>query len=410
MSIINKKPCELSSQEIRDLTSKYLMPNYRRLPVTVVRGQGSRVWDADGKEYLDLFPGWGVSGLGHCHPRVVEAVREQAGRIFHMANNFQVAEQAYFAQILSTKGSGQQCFFSNSGAEANEGAIKLARLYCQPKYKIITLMNSFHGRTFAAISATGQPSYQAGFTPVVPGFSYAILNDFESVKALVDDETAAIMVEPVQGEGGVIACDVQFLQSLRKLCTEKNMLLIFDEVQTSPARLGTWFGYQHFGVVPDIMTSAKSIAGGMPMGLIMARPEVAAALKPGTHASTFGGNSIGCAAGIATFQAIEEDGMLGNIKALGPVFDQMMGDLANDCSCVKAVRRTGFMIGIELAFDGAEVVQDCMDNGLLINCTHGTVLRMLPAFNITKDEISRGFEILGRCLKSAVAKNAGALA
>ncbi|MBN2712626.1 MAG: aspartate aminotransferase family protein [Planctomycetes bacterium] len=393
----------MKTQEIKDLFSKYVIPNYNRAPIAIVKGEGSWIWDSDGKKYLDFFPGWGVSGIGHCHPKVVEAVKKQAEKLFHIDNTYYSEEQGRFAEILSTKGNGQQCFFCNSGAEAAEGAIKLARLHCQPRYKVVTLLNSFHGRTFAAMTATGQPGKQKGLTPLVPGFSYAKINNLASVKELVDDETCAVMVEPVQGEGGVNPCTLEFLQGLRDLCDEKGICLIFDEVQTTPARLGTWFGYQHFNIQPDILTSAKAIAGGMPMGIIMAKPEVAKSLVPGMHASTFGGNSIGCAAGIATFEAIEEDGMLGNIERIGKIIDARVESLKNSTGGIKGIRRVGFMIGIELEFEGAALVQECMDNGLRVNCTQGNILRMLPAFNITEDEIATGFGIIEDAVKKSLA-------
>lgn len=396
----------MTNAEIAALFSRVVIQNYRRLPLCIVKGEGSRVWDAEGRCYLDLFPGWGVSGLGHCHPRVVAAVREQAGKLFHVANNYYSEPQGRFAEILSSRASGQQVFFANSGAEVNEAAIKLARIHCQPRYKIITFQNSFHGRTFAAITATGQPVYQQGFQPLVPGFSYARLNDLDSVKALVDEETCAILIEPVQGEGGVYPCTSDFLKGLRTLCDERKMLLIFDEVQTSPARLGTWFGYQFFGVEPDILTTAKSLAGGMPVGAMLAKPEIAASLKPGTHASTFGGNAIGCAAGIATFEAIAEEGMLENIARLGSWFDHRMETLRRATgNAIREVRRIGFMIGIELTFAGAGVVSDCLAHGLLINCTHENILRMLPAFNIKQEEFEEGLAILEGALQRAQAEN-----
>lgn len=391
----------MNTEQIRSLFSKHVIPNYSRVPIAIVRGEGSWIWDAEGRKYLDLFPGWGVSGIGHCHPRVVEAVQKQAATLFHIDNTYYSEEQGRFAEILSSRADGQQCFFCNSGAEAAEGSIKLARLHTQPRWKVVSFLNSFHGRTFAAMTATGQPGKQKGMTPLVPGFSYATLNDLDSVKALVDDETCAILVEPVQGEGGVNACTPEFLQGLRTLCDETGIVLIFDEVQTSPARLGTWFGYQHFGVVPDILTSAKALAGGMPLGVIMARPDVAASLVPGTHASTFGGNSMGCAAGIATFEAIAGEGMLENIEVQGRYIDQRVEALGEATGCVKGIRRVGFMVGMELTIPGADLVSACMDKGLRVNCTQGSILRILPAFNVTEDELGQGFDILTAVLKDA---------
>ncbi len=287
-----------------------------------VRGEGSYLWDADGRRYIDLFPGWGVDGLGHCHPRVVAAIREQAGKLLHVANNYYMEPQARFAQIISERSFGGKCFFCNSGAEANEGAMKLARLAThaaagKSRWKFITFQNSFHGRTLAAISATAQPKYHKGFEPIVPGFLYAPFNDLKAVEALVDNETCAILVEPIQGEGGVNVATPEFLQGLRKICDREGMILIFDEVQTGCGRTGKWFGYQHYGVTPDIMTLAKMLGGGAAIGAMVAQPKVADKLVPGTHASTFGGNPLACAAGIATFEAIEEENLLQNTVAVG---------------------------------------------------------------------------------------------
>ena len=391
----------MNISEIQDQFNKHVIANYTRLPVCIVRGEGSKLWDTEGKEYLDLFPGWGVAGLGHCHPAVAEAVCKQARKLIHVANNYYNEEQGLFGEILSNKAGGRKVFFCNSGAEANEAAIKLARLARQPRYKIITMKNSFHGRTMGAISATGQPEYQSGFTPIVPGFSYARMNDFDSVAELVDADTCAIMVEPVQGEAGVIPGTHEFLVGLRRLCDEKNLLLIFDEVQTTPCRLGEWFGYQHVGVEPDVITTAKAIAGGVPMGALLAKPEISGFLKPGTHASTFGGHSLGCAAGIAAFKAMESEKVMDNVKNLGAWLDERLGKLAKETSGIKAVRRAGFMIGIELDFPGADLVADCRNHGLLVNCTHQTVLRLLPAMNIGKTDLDKGISILADCLGRA---------
>ena len=392
----------MNISQIQDQFNKSVIANYSRLPVCVVKGEGSKLWDTEGREYLDLFPGWGVAGLGHCHPAVAEAICKQTHKLIHVANNYYNEEQGEFGEILASKAGGRKVFFCNSGAEANEAAIKLARLAKTPRYKIITLNHSFHGRTFGAISATGQPEYQNGFLPVVPGFSYADMNDLDSVAALIDKDTCAIMLEPVQGEAGVIPATKEFLQGLRRLADKHDLVLIFDEVQTAPCRLGSWFGYQHYGVDPDIISTAKAIAGGMPMAATLAVPDVAQYLKPGTHASTFGGHSLGCAAGIAGFKAMEEENVMGNVTALGAWLDDRLGKLLVSGSGVKAVRRAGFMIGIELTFPGADLVADCRNHGLLINCTHGTVLRMLPALNIPKADLEKGVSILEECLDRAV--------
>ena len=395
----------MNISEVQEQFDKYVIANYGRLPICVVRGEGSKLWDTEGKEYLDLFPGWGVAGLGHCHPAVAEAVCKQARKLIHVANHYYNEEQGEFAEILSTRAGGRKVFFCNSGAEANEAAIKLARLARQPRFKIISMEHSFHGRTMGAISATGQPEYQKGFTPVVPGFAYARMNDLASVAELVDGDTCAIMVEPVQGEAGVVPATPAFLQGLRKLADEKDLLLIFDEVQTAPCRLGSWFGYQHYGVEPDIISTAKAIAGGMPMAAMLARPEVASFLKPGTHASTFGGHSLGCAAGIAGFKAMEEEKVMDNVAALGVWLDERLEQMAVPGSGIKALRRAGFMIGIELEFPGADLVADCRNHGLLVNCTHGNILRMLPALNISREDLSKGVDILFDCLDRAVRRS-----
>ena len=391
--------------EIQKQFDSYLISNYSRFPICITKGEGSRLWDSEGREYLDLFPGWGVAGLGHCHPAVAEAICRQAHKLIHVANHYYNEEQGEFGEILSKRAGGRKVFFCNSGAEANEAAIKIARLAKQPRYKIITMKNSFHGRTMGAISATGQPEYQNGFTPVVPGFAYATMNDLASVAELVDADTCAIMLEPVQGEAGVIAATPEFLTSLRKLADDKGLLLIFDEVQTAPCRLGEWFGYQYFGVEPDIITTAKAIAGGMPMAAMLAKPEIAPALKPGTHASTFGGHSLGCAAGIAAFKAMEEEKVMDNVKKLGAWLDEELGKLVGPLRGVRAVRRVGFMIGIELEYPGSDLVADCRNHGLLVNCTHGNILRMLPALNISQGDLGKGVGILKECLDRALKRS-----
>lgn len=390
----------MKTHDIMNLFEKHVIPNYNRMPCAIVRGKGSWVWDAEGKKYLDLFPGWGVSGLGHCHPAIVEAVAKQSQELMHMPNNFYVKEQGLLAEMMGRlSGIDGRLFFCNSGAEAAEAAIKLARLHTgKNRTNIITAENSFHGRTFAAISATGQPKYREGFSPTVPGFTHVPYNDIEALRAAVDGETCAIMLEPVQGEGGVVPAEKSYLKSIRDLCDEKGIVLIFDEVQTSPGRLGEVFGFQHFGIAPDIMTTAKAIAGGLPMGAIMVKPEFAPSLRPGTHASTFGGSPIVCAAAIAVFKELTEGGLLEHIRKMTSYFSDKLTALKDKDVGIKDIRQCGLMIGIELDVPGAGVVRRCMDEGLLVNCTHDTILRMLPAFNITEEEVDCGFEILHKCL------------
>jgi len=390
-----------TSETIR-LYDRHVIANYTRTPIVFVRGQGSHIWDADGNRYLDLFPGWGVNLLGHCHPNVVAAVREQAGRLMHVANNFYTEPQGRLAEMLSTRGFGGKCFFCNSGAEANEAAFKIVRLARPGRYKIITFQNSFHGRTLAALSATAQPKYHKGLEPIVPGFVYARFNDVATVEHAIDAETCAVMVEPVQGEGGVNVASPDFLQGLRKICDREGLLLVFDEVQTGCGRLGEWFGYQVYGVTPDVMTLAKGLGGGAAIGAMMAKDEVAAALRPGTHASTFGGNPLACAAGIATIETIEREGLLHHIRAIAARTLAWLRGLKERQPAVRDVRGMGGMIGIELSRSGQPVVQRCIEKRVLINCTHDTVLRLLPALDITWELMEEGL----RAIEEAIAETA----
>jgi predicted acetylornithine/succinylornithine family transaminase len=398
----------LSHQSTQDTIAqfeRYVIPNYRRFPVCLVRGEGSWIWDAEGHRYLDFFPGWGCNLLGHCSPRVVEAVREQVGQLIHVPNTWYMEPQGAFAQALSQRSFGGQCFFCNSGAEANEAAIKLARAHGHPqgRYKIITMEGGFHGRTFAALTATAQPKYHAGFEPMVPGFVYVPYNDRDAVARVLDHETAAVLVEPIQGEGGVNIPDPGYLPGLRSLCDERGALLILDEVQTGMGRTGEWFAYQHDDLEPDILTCAKALAGGMAAGVMMARREVAEALKPGMHAATFGGNPIACRAGLATIETIEEDGLLDRGRAIGARFQSQFEALRDELpSLIREIRIRGVMIGLELTFDAADVVLECMKRRLLINVTHGHVVRLLPALSISDDQIDQGCAILADVLREVV--------
>ena len=390
----------MSTAETVAMFDKYVFSNYTRTPIVIVRGKGSCVWDADGKKYLDMFPGWAVSGIGHCHPRVVKAIRKQAGLLLHVANNYYMEPQGKLAKLLSERSFGGKVFFCNSGAEANEGAIKLARISTPPgKFKIITMENSFHGRTLATVTATAQPKYQAGFEPLPQGFVYVPYNNLAALEAAVDDATCAILVEPIQGEGGINVASVEYLRGLRRLCDQRGIRLIFDEVQTGMGRTGKYFAYQHSGVIPDIMTLAKALGGGTPIGALVAKPEIAAKLVPGTHASTFGGNPLVTAAGIAVIEAIDEDHLLENACAMGEYIQDKLRKMAKRLKVIREVRGTGLMIGIELERDGADVPKKCLQNGLLINCTHGNVLRFMPSMTVTKSEANKALKILGAALK-----------
>jgi predicted acetylornithine/succinylornithine family transaminase len=391
----------MNSAETVKLFEKYVIPNYARYPMSLVRGEGSWVWDNEGNRYLDFFPGWGCNLLGHCPAPIVEAVRDQVGKLIHVPNTWHTELQGLWAKALSERSFGGQAFFCNSGAEANEAAIKLARLHTpKQKYKIITFEGSFHGRTLGALSATAQPKYHEGLGPLVAGFVYAPYGDLEAVTRLVDAETAAIMIEPVQGEGGVVIPPDGFLAGLRKLADEHGLLLIFDEVQTGCGRTGNWFAYQHFGVTPDVMTLAKAICGGLAGGAMLTRPEIAPSLRPGMHASTFGGNAIAARAGIATIQMIEREHLLDNARKLAACFLARLEQLRQECDVIRAVRVLGLMIGIELSIEGAATVRACMERRLLVNCTHGTVIRLLPAMNLTEEQLHEGCDILAEVLKN----------
>jgi len=390
----------MNSQETVKLFEHYVIPNYNRFPVSLARGEGSYVWDSEGNRYLDFFPGWGCNLLGHCPGPVVEAVRQQLGTLIHVPNTWYTELQGRWAQALSERSFGGQAFFCNSGTEANEAAIKLVRLHAKrPRYKIITFEGGFHGRTLGSTTATAQPKYHEGLGPLMAGFVYAPFGDLDALARLIDSETAAIMIEPIQGEGGVRVPPDGFLAGLRKLADEHGLLLVFDEVQTGCGRTGHWFAYQHFGVTPDIMTLAKAVCGGLPGGAMLARPEIALSLRPGIHASTFGGNPIAAAAGLAAIAMIEEEHLLERAQRLSAVFGQRLEELKSQCEIIREVRTVGLMIGIELAIDGAPTVNACTERRLLVNCTHGTVIRLLPAMTLTEEEVHQGCDILSEVLK-----------
>ena len=390
----------MSSEETIKLFDKYVIPNYGRFPVSLVRGEGSYVWDSEGNRYLDLFPGWGCNLLGHCPPPVVEAVQRQVATLIHVPNTWYMETQGLWAKALSERSFGGQAFFCNSGTEANEAAIKLARLHTpKQRYKIITFEGGFHGRTLGSTAATAQPKYHEGLGPLMAGFIYAPYGDLEAVGGLIDEETAAILVEPIQGEGGIQIPPDDFLPGLRKLADEHEVLLIFDEVQTGCGRTGDWFAYQGFDVVPDVMTLAKAICGGLTGAAMLTTAEIAPSLRPGMHAATFGGNPIAAAAGIAAVEMIEQQNLLENTRRLSEVFRRRLDQLQQECELVRQVRIRGLMIGIELSIEGAAIVKECMDRKLLVNCTQGTIIRLLPAMTLTDDQARAGCDILAEVLK-----------
>ena len=388
------------SPDVAQLFQEYVIPNYGRFPVALVRGEGSWVWDDSGNRYLDFFPGWGCNLLGHCPPAVVEAVQRQVAQLIHVPNTWHTELQGRWAKLLSERSFGGQAFFCNSGAEANEAAIKLARLHASDsRYKIITFEGGFHGRTYAATSATAQPKFHENIGPLLPGFSYVPFGDLQAVRKKIDGETVAIMVEPIQGEGGIRLPPEGFLQGLRQLADEHNLLLIFDEVQTGCGRTGKWFAYENYGVEPDIMTLAKSLCGGIAGAAMLARREIAPSLRPGMHAATFGGNPIAASAGIATIETIQRDGLLKRAVELGEAFRKRFDPLVAELPFVSEVRVLGVMIGIELSVDATPLVQQCLERGLLINCTQGRVVRLLPALTLSDDQLQEGCDTLVSVLR-----------
>lgn len=392
-----------SSSETVELFRQFVIPNYSRYPINLVRGEGSYIWDSEGQRYLDLFPGWGCNLLGHCPPAVVSAVQEQVAKLIHAPNTWHMDVQGQWAELLSRHSFGGQAFFCNSGTEANEAAIKLARLHSPPdRYKILTFEGGFHGRTLGSTSATAQPKYHEGLGPLVAGFRYLPFGDLDAVAAAIDDETCAILVEPVQGEGGIRIPPDGFLAGLRQLADQHGLLLMFDEVQTGCGRTGNWFAYQHFDVTPDVMTLAKALCGGIAGGAMMTTAEIAPSLRPGMHAATFGGNPIAARAGIATLETIEQEGLLQHARDMSGLFENRLKALQQQCDAIVDVRVLGMMIGIELNIEGGPVVQACLDRNLLVNCTQGTVVRLLPAMNIRPEQVEEGCDLLAESLRQVV--------
>ena len=388
----------MTNKEIIELTDNYVAQTYNRFPIAIVKGEGSKVWDGDGKEYLDFVAGLAVTNLGHCHPKIVEAIRHQAGELIHISNLYHIGPQAELAKLLCDNSFANRVFFCNSGAESIEAAIKLARKYFSSqginKSNIISMERSFHGRTMAALAATAQKKVQKGFEPHLQSFTYVPFGDIKAVEEAITPETAAVLIEPIQGEGGVNMVPDGFLAQLRELTRKAGVLLIFDEVQVGMGRTGTLFAYEHFGVEPEIMTLAKGLAGGVSIGAMLATEEVAKAFTPGTHATTFGGNPLATAAGSATIKAILDEGLLDSCTRVGTYLVKCLEALKEDFPFIKKVRGKGLIVGMVLSMPGGDIVKDCMIEGLLINCTADTVLRFLPALTVTEDEVDRMIVIL----------------
>jgi len=384
------------TEEIVGLVDKYVVPSYARKPLVLTHGKGTKVWDATGKVYLDFVSGIAICNLGHAHPTYVEALSKQAAQLNTVSNLYYTENQGRLAKILSEISLQGKCFFCNSGAEANEALIKLARLrgHEQGRFEVITMRNSFHGRTLATLTATGQSKVQKGFEPLPVGFVYADFNNLDSVKSAITDKTAAVLVEPVQGEGGVIPADKEFLQGLRALCDEKNILLLFDEVQCGMGRTGQWFAYQHYGVMPDAFSLAKALAGGFPMGAMVTSPKVADVLQPGTHATTFGGSPLACAASMAYIKAVEDESLLQNARDMGEKFQTGLKALVEKYEHLREVRGLGLMIGLVLDQSAKELEAKLMDIGILSLATAENVLRFLPPLNVKPSEIEEALEII----------------
>jgi len=392
----------MTAAEIVALADRYLFPTYARAPLALVRGEGTRVWDADGRSYLDFFSSTVVTALGHAHPAVTRAIAEQAQRILHVSNLHYCEPQARLAEKLVKRSFAERVFLCNSGAEANEAAIKLARKHGHAvgggRYEIVTAFNSFHGRTLATIAATAQEKIRIGFEPVQEGFRYAPFDDVAAVEAALTPRTIGVMVEPIQGEGGVVAPRPAYFRELRALCDRHDLLLIFDEIQTGMGRTGPLFAYEWTGVTPDIMTLAKGLGGGVPIGAMLARAPAAAAFDTGSHGSTFGGNALTCAAGLAVLETLEAEGVLANCAAMGERLRAGLRALAERHPVIADVRGRGLLIGAALREPGGPIVDRCRAAGLIINCTVNTVLRFTPPLTVSAAEVDEALGIFDQAL------------
>lgn len=387
----------MTSQAARELTDRYLMTTYRRIPVAFAFGEGVRLTDLEGKQYLDFIAGIAVSSLGHNHPALVSAVTEQAARVLHVSNLYLVPEQAALARWLVEHSACDRVFFCNSGAEANETAIKLVRKYWRARgasrREIIVAQGSFHGRTLAALAATAQPKYQQDFHPLPPGFVTVPFNDIGALRGAITDDTAAVMLEVVQGEGGYHFAAPEYLSGVRALCNEHGLLLVLDEIQTGVGRTGRWFAYEHFGITPDVVTLAKGLGGGVPIGAVLAT-EAASAFVPGDHGSTFGGNPLACSAAFAVVQTIEREHLLENAAQVGLYFRSRLQQLAARHPAVTDVRGLGLMIAVDLAVEAGPVVEACRDGGLLINAVQPKTLRIIPPLIVSTADVDEALRIM----------------
>jgi predicted acetylornithine/succinylornithine family transaminase len=394
----------MDTKQLLEWSAAYHTPNYARTPICLVRGDGVRVWDSDGREYLDFAAGIAVVSLGHCHPRVTGAIREAAATLLHVSNLYHTAPQIHLAKLLCEHSFAERVFFCNSGAEANEAALKLARKYAKERYasdryEVIATRNSFHGRTLATVTATGQEKYQHGFEPLMPGFKHVPYNDLRAMERALDSRTAAILVEPIQGEGGVNVPDDDYLPGLRKLCDESGALLIFDEVQTGVGRTGRLWAYEHSGVEPDVMTLAKALANGVPIGAMLAREEVARALQPGTHASTFGGTPFVTSVALTTLQTVIGEKIPERAAASGRLLMDRLRELGQRSGAIREVRGRGLLIGIELDRPAGPVVDACREAGLLTLTAGERVLRLTPPLIVEAADCEQALGVIGRALE-----------
>jgi acetylornithine/N-succinyldiaminopimelate aminotransferase len=393
----------LNNQNVVAMGQEYVMNTYGRQNFALERGNGSFVWDADGNRYLDLVAGIAVNNVGHCHPKVVEAIRNQAEKLIHCSNLYWIENQARLAKLIVDHSCGDKVFFCNSGAEANEGAIKLARKWALKKYGhvrpgIISAVNSFHGRTFGALTATGQKKYQKDFNPMTPGFKHVNYNDLQALKDAADDTVAAVLLETLQGEGGVVPATREYMSGVKALCEERGMLLIIDEVQTGLGRTGKLFGYEHYSIEPDVFTLAKGLGGGFPIGALVARGEAATAFEPGDHASTFGGNPLATAAGEATFSVILEENLSGAAEEKGGYLRKKLAKMKEKYAIIQDIRVWGLMAGIQLSVAGQDIVNRCLADFVIINCIQGNVLRLVPPLTISYEELDQALEVMGKAI------------
>ena len=393
-----------TNKEWKERGDKVFIGTYSRYPAAMLQGKGCRLTDADGKEYLDFLAGIAVCALGHCHPAVTEAIVRQAGLLVHASNLYYLEPQIRLAELLLDNSFGEKIFLANSGAEANEAAIKLARIFSgEGRYEVLSLSGSFHGRTLATVAATGQPKFHKGFEPLPEGFRHAPFGDLQALQAMISDKTCAILCEPLQGEGGVRPLDRQYLQGIRELCDREKLLLIFDEIQTGLGRTGTLFAYEQLGVTPDILTMAKALGNGLPIGAMMTRADIAAAFTPGSHASTFGGNPVAAAAAVAVLEIMLADGFLPEVQAKGQYFREELAKLAERFpTIIASVRGMGLLLGAVLTEEGAThgptIVNKMFDKGFLMNFAGNVALRFVPPLIVSKEEIDILVAALGTVL------------